>query len=309
MVPKPYLSHICGRILGAVTRGPLRWWVAQGGPGSWRTDNLRFCQLRDSRWGITTTPRLPARKKSLCGPVWSLGNAQTLPLPRPLQQRVRRPPRPHQWRVQRPPRPHQWRVQRPPRPHQWRDHQDLWKEQRVTSVLLGFSAASRGRLTGACCCCPRVAQPFIDCWRAALLPTAWVSECYQSLTAHQHQKGHTVPKQVITIATLIQVTTVQALHCVRAFAIRPSLNKMFDKTWYPGCATGWLLSAPPDGSESGTETSWLRTATDMATWAGVGSAGTTACHWDIPLPVAGRASFSNWEGNPYPYTGGSFGPL
>ncbi len=25
--------------------------------------------------------------------------------------------------------------------------------------------------------------------------------CYQSLTAHQHQKGHTVPKQVITIAT------------------------------------------------------------------------------------------------------------
>ncbi len=35
-----------------------------------------------------------------------------------------------------------------------------------------------------------------------------VSECYQSLTAHQHQKGHTVPKQVITIATSIQFTTV-----------------------------------------------------------------------------------------------------
>ncbi len=35
-----------------------------------------------------------------------------------------------------------------------------------------------------------------------------VSECYQSLTAHQHQKGHTVPKQVITIATSIQVTKV-----------------------------------------------------------------------------------------------------
>ncbi len=34
------------------------------------------------------------------------------------------------------------------------------------------------------------------------------SECYQSLTAHQHQKGHTVPKQVITIPTSIQVTTV-----------------------------------------------------------------------------------------------------
>ncbi len=36
----------------------------------------------------------------------------------------------------------------------------------------------------------------------------WVSECYQSLTAHQHQKGHTVPKQVITIPTSIQVATV-----------------------------------------------------------------------------------------------------
>ncbi len=53
------------------------------------------------------------------------------------------------------------------------------------------------------------------------------SECYQSLTAHQHQKGHTVPKQVITISTSIQVATVLALHGVRAFAIRPSLS---DKT-------------------------------------------------------------------------------
>ncbi len=35
-----------------------------------------------------------------------------------------------------------------------------------------------------------------------------VSECYQSLTTHQHQKGHTVPKQVIMIATSIQVATV-----------------------------------------------------------------------------------------------------
>ncbi len=29
--------------------------------------------------------------------------------------------------------------------------------------------------------------------------------CYQSLMAHQHQKGHTVPKQVIMIAKSIQV--------------------------------------------------------------------------------------------------------
>ncbi len=30
-----------------------------------------------------------------------------------------------------------------------------------------------------------------------------VGECYHSLTAHQHQEGHTVPKQVIMIATSI----------------------------------------------------------------------------------------------------------
>ncbi len=39
---------------------------------------------------------------------------------------------------------------------------------------------------------------------------------YHSLTAHQHQKGHTVPKQVIMIAKSIQVATVSVLHCVRA---------------------------------------------------------------------------------------------
>ncbi len=47
----------------------------------------------------------------------------------------------------------------------------------------------------------------------------WVNQAYSrwwwyhSLTAQQHQKGHTVPKQV-AIATSIQVFTVQALHCV-----------------------------------------------------------------------------------------------
>ncbi len=38
------------------------------------------------------------------------------------------------------------------------------------------------------------------------LGTTWVTWWwYHSLTAHQHQKGHTVPKQVIMIATSIQV--------------------------------------------------------------------------------------------------------
>ncbi len=35
-----------------------------------------------------------------------------------------------------------------------------------------------------------------------------------SLTAHQHQKGHTVPKQVIMIATSIQVVTVSSCFIV-----------------------------------------------------------------------------------------------
>ncbi len=35
-----------------------------------------------------------------------------------------------------------------------------------------------------------------------------LDEIFQSLTAHQHQRGHTVPKQVITIAKSIQVATV-----------------------------------------------------------------------------------------------------
>ncbi len=40
-----------------------------------------------------------------------------------------------------------------------------------------------------------------------------ISECYQSLTAHQHQKNHTVPKQVIIIATSIQVASLRTALC------------------------------------------------------------------------------------------------
>ncbi len=36
-------------------------------------------------------------------------------------------------------------------------------------------------------------------------------ECYQSLTAHQHQKGHTMPKQVITFQR--QFKSLQFKHC------------------------------------------------------------------------------------------------
>ena len=36
----------------------------------------------------------------------------------------------------------------------------------------------------------------------------WWWWCYHSLTAHQHQKDHTVPKQEIMIAKSIQVATV-----------------------------------------------------------------------------------------------------
>ncbi len=36
---------------------------------------------------------------------------------------------------------------------------------------------------------------------------------YHSLTAHQHQKGHTVPKQVIMIATSIQIASLRTALC------------------------------------------------------------------------------------------------
>ncbi len=41
-------------------------------------------------------------------------------------------------------------------------------------------------------------------------PNLYAVKCvwYHSLTAHQHQKGHTVPKQVIMISKSIQVATV-----------------------------------------------------------------------------------------------------
>ncbi len=68
---------------------------------------------------------------------------------------------------------------------------------------------------------------------------------YHSLTAHKHQTGHTVPKQVIWLQR--QLKSLQSKYCTvwEQFAIRPSLNKMSDKTWYPGCATGRLLSCTP----------------------------------------------------------------
>ncbi len=57
-----------------------------------------------------------------------------------------------------------------------------------------------------------VEQEYWTAWEPAICgcsqPSWKVSECYQSLTAHQHQKGHTVPKQVMTITTSIQVATV-----------------------------------------------------------------------------------------------------
>ncbi len=51
-----------------------------------------------------------------------------------------------------------------------------------------------------------------------------VSECYQSLTAHQHQNGHTVPKQVITIATSIQVNYVNRAHEIETCKAVISVN-------------------------------------------------------------------------------------
>ncbi len=51
---------------------------------------------------------------------------------------------------------------------------------------------------------------FFACLSTSFQHNGWMKWWwwYHSLTAHQHQKGHTVPKQVIMIATSIQVTTV-----------------------------------------------------------------------------------------------------
>ncbi len=67
---------------------------------------------------------------------------------------------------------------------------------------------------------------------------------YHSLTAHQHQKGHTVPKQVIMIATLIQVATVLSTALCESNSLRPSLNKKSDKPDTQGAPQGGCSHAP-----------------------------------------------------------------
>ncbi len=69
---------------------------------------------------------------------------------------------------------------------------------------------------------------------------------YHSLTVHQHQKGHTVSKQVIMIATSIQVATVQVLQCVRAirYQAKSEQNELIPRQLL-GCATGRLPSCTP----------------------------------------------------------------
>ena len=47
-------------------------------------------------------------------------------------------------------------------------------------------------------------------WEVVVVVPGW---WYHSLTAHQHQKGHTVPKQVIMIATSIQVASLSTVLC------------------------------------------------------------------------------------------------
>ncbi len=67
---------------------------------------------------------------------------------------------------------------------------------------------------------------------------------YHSLTAHQHQKGHTVPKQVIMIAMSIHVATVFVLHFVNAIRYQVKSEQMSDKTRQPGAPRGGCSHAP-----------------------------------------------------------------
>ncbi len=75
--------------------------------------------------------------------------------------------------------------------------------QGITRVL------SMDQGVGACyyvCTFLKLSHAYVKLIRAGEVITC--VSVIKSLTAHQHQKGHTVPKQVITIATSIQVTTV-----------------------------------------------------------------------------------------------------
>ena len=69
----------------------------------------------------------------------------------------------------------------------------------------------------------------------------WVSEWVLSkFNGTSTPKGHTVPKQVITVQR--QFKSLQPKHCT---VWEHSLSgHVWTKSWYPGCATGRLLSAP-----------------------------------------------------------------
>ncbi len=64
---------------------------------------------------------------------------------------------------------------------------------------------------------------------------------YHSLTAHQHQMGHTVPKQVIMIATLIQVATVLRIALCESIRYQAKSEQNVRQDH----ATGKLLSCTP----------------------------------------------------------------
>ncbi len=65
------------------------------------------------------------------------------------------------------------------------------------------------------------------------------------VSQYQHQKGHTVPKQVIMIAMSIQVATVQVLHCVRAIRCQAKSEQNVRQDLIPRGATWRLLSCTP----------------------------------------------------------------
>ncbi len=72
-------------------------------------------------------------------------------------------------------------------------------------------------------------DPYITLCKAIRLSMHWWWWWYHSLMPHQHEKGHTVPKQVIMIATSIQVTTVLSTARCESNSLS---GQVWTKCWY-----------------------------------------------------------------------------
>ncbi len=94
--------------------------------------------------------------------------------------------------------------------HQNRSHVGYTGDDNRLSIHATVNEYLGAESSGHCTLIDRVVLKSV-CRR--IFPGSWAGGdgwwwWYHNLTTHQHQKGHTVPKQVIMLATSIQVATV-----------------------------------------------------------------------------------------------------